>query len=187
MVEMPSPEMMRMLLDYDPEAGTLTWRERTTAMLPPSKAGAKRTMALHEWNARFAAKPALTTLHSQGYVCGSVNGYHCLAHRAAWVVFHGQWPNFIDHINGNKADNRIVNLRAVSRVENQRNLKLMRSNTSGVSGVGVSLNGSRWLARIWDGNKQVSLGVFDTFDEAVAARRAAESRLGYHPNHGRRK
>nr|WP_175479900.1 HNH endonuclease signature motif containing protein [Paracoccus homiensis] len=108
------------------------------------------------------------------------------AHRVAWAVIHGRWPNGeIDHINGDRSDNRLANLREVTKRENHRNMAIRSDNTSGVTGVYWAREKGKWAAYI-KADKMVALGRYDTFAEAVAARRAAEKVLGYHPNHGRR-
>jgi hypothetical protein len=107
------------------------------------------------------------------------------AHRVAWAIHFGEWPKFIDHINGDKTDNRIENLRAVSFVENTRNRKRPTNNSSGHAGIYWHTKERRWVARIGDGAGRKRLGSFLNLDDAVAARRKAEVDLGYHPNHGR--
>lgn len=122
---------------------------------------------------------ALDGLTRSGYRVGTVLGKQLLAHRVIWAIVHGAWPEQIDHINGVSDDNRLVNLRDVSAAENLRNKGRYKRNTSGVSGVMRIKAG--WGARIgrqW-------LGSFPDKDAAIAARRAAEARMGYHENHGR--
>jgi hypothetical protein len=99
-------------------------------------------------------------------------------------MVYGDEPQDIDHINGNRRDNRIANLRAVDRRENMRNARLRSNNTSGIVGVTFSRDRKKWVAQINDG-KVRSLGRFDKFEDAVEARKAAERRAGFHPNHGR--
>lgn len=96
---------------------------------------------------------------------------------------HGVDPDDIDHINGDPSDNRLENLRNVSHEVNGRNLARRKNNTSGVTG--VSRHGSKWVARICPSRRTIYIGIFDSFDDAVAARRAAEVKYGYHPNRGR--
>jgi hypothetical protein len=99
---------------------------------------------------------------------------------------HGAWPEGeVDHIDHDKSNNRISNLRVTTRTGNGRNASLFRTNTSGASGVEWYKMRQRWRAYISVNNRRVHLGYFDAFDEAVAARKTAEINLGYHPNHGR--
>lgn len=110
-------------------------------------------------------------------------------HRIIWAMHYGVWPTkFLDHINGDPTDNRIENLREVTNQENCKNARIGKNNTSGR--VGVSYYGhngwSKWHAYIRGNGKLISLGYFEDFDAAVAAREAAEIEHGYHPNHGRR-
>jgi len=100
-------------------------------------------------------------------------------------MVYGIDPEFIDHINGNRADNTIKNLRSVSQTENARNTKRKKHNTSGVSGVHWVKKDQRWLATIYHKGKRIGLGQYKSFDAAVAARKLGEQVYGYHKNHGR--
>jgi hypothetical protein len=103
-----------------------------------------------------------------------------LAHRLAWLMVNGDWPeNEIDHINGNKCDNSIKNLRHVSRLQNARNIKLRIDNSSGLSGLGLLPYGS-WRVRI--GTNHV--GCYKTKNEAIAARSKFLCDNGYTHRHG---
>ena len=176
--EIPTPETLRQLLRYEPESGKLFWRER------PEQAFAT-PRAARTWNGRYAGKPAFTANDGHGYYCGAVN-YRCFkAHRIAWAIYHGEWPPMhIDHLNGDRSDNRIENLRAVERVENQRNCKRHSTNTSGQMGVCWHARAGKWCAYIED-EKRIHLGLFERKADAIAARKAAEVRCLYHENHGR--
>lgn len=83
------------------------------------------------------------------------------------------WGLVIDHVNGNRLDNRKANLRICDRKENLRNMKRKKNNKSGQAGVS-ELSPGRWRARLMLNRKEIHLGVFDTFSEAKAARLAAE-------------
>lgn len=99
-------------------------------------------------------------------------------HRLVWIYHFGDIPKglMIDHIDHDRFNNRIANLRLVTNADNGRNRKLGKNNPNGV--LGVRLRNGKWHASI-------TLGTFDTKEEAVAIRRAAEKLVGFHPNHGR--
>ena len=178
--ELPSPELLRQLLRYEPDTGKLYWKERTPDMFDDGRC--------KSFNSQFANKEAFTFTGRDGYKHGNVlNQRPYLAHRVIWAIVHGKWPlNHIDHINGIRDDNRIVNLRDVSRGQNQRNLKLPTNNTSGVIGVSWANREKKWNAYITVDRRRRSLGYFTDFAEAVSARKEAEAKYDFHPNHGRR-
>ena len=121
---------------------------------------------------------------ASGYIGIMIDSKQHQAHRLAWLYVHGCFPEFdIDHINGNRSDNRIANIRAVNRLENMRNQKLRTTNKSGHSGVRFC-RGS-WHANISVNYKRIHLGCFATKDEAILVRKNAETEHGFHPNHGR--
>jgi len=99
---------------------------------------------------------------------------------------HDEWPqDEIDHINGIRTDNRLVNLRSVTHRENQKNIKRSTCNTSGRVGVRWEGHRSKWRSAIKVDGREKHLGSFDSFAEASAARKAAEIKYGFHKNHGR--
>lgn len=111
-----------------------------------------------------------------GYRVISFAGRTLYAHRLAWFYVHGVWPNQIDHINGVKTDNRIVNLRDVSDRVNKENKRVAQANsTSGL--LGAIKHGGRWRARIHSAGADYSLGLFDKPEEAHAAYVDAKRRL----------
>lgn len=121
-----------------------------------------------------------------GYLCGAVNGRTYRAHRLIWAIAHGSWPDkHIDHINGTKTDNRLLNLRVVTASQNLRNAKMPSTNASGAVGVTWYKAKSKWHASIYGDGGKVHLGYFEKFEDAVTARRIAEVEHGYHSNHGR--
>ena len=110
--------------------------------------------------------------------------YDFLAHRVAFLLATGRWPNATDHINGVRDDNRWGNLREVDHETNMRNVRLRKTNKTGVTGV-HRRGGGLFRAAIGSGEDRENLGSFDDFFQAVCARKSAEVRCGYHENHGR--
>jgi len=139
----------------------------------------------HKWNSRYAGKEAFTTGDGLGYKHGSIWNRKIKAHRVIWCLVYGEWPDGkIDHISGDRADNRISNLRVVDDIENARNMARRYDNNSGCTGVS-KFRCSQWRARIHVNGEDKFLGLFDSKDEAIAARQAAEKKYGHHINHGR--
>lgn len=166
-----TPELCRQLLRYEPETGKLYWLPREG----------------YPWfNTKHAGKLALTARERDGHLIGSIKNTIVKAHRVCWAIYYGEYPEqHIDHINGDPADNRICNLRVVDDAQNARNAKLNSRNRSGTSGVVYNARRDRWIVSIGGGRRKVHVGTFRNEMDAVAARKAAERRLGYHPNHGR--
>jgi hypothetical protein len=184
---LPSQKMLNAFLRYDDTSGKLFWRERQPSEFQ-SKAtgrGAKSSEAIATtWNKRFANQEAGSPFKN-GYLYLTIGGRKYLAHRLIWKMIDGTDAAEVDHITGDKLDNRLSNLRAVSHRDNGRNMKRSSRNTSGVTG--VAWNGARrkWCARIFVDGCTIYLGLFWSFDEAVAVRRAAEALHRFHANHGR--
>lgn len=154
------------LIDYEPTSGRLVWKRRHASAV----------------NADLSAG----YVNDKGYISVMVDGRNYPAHRLAWFAVHGRFPGgHIDHINGDRSDNRIANLRDVSPAENQKNTKLDRRNASGVSGVRFRADRGLWEASIRVGRKLIHLGRYRLLDAAIAARKDAERLHAFHPNHGR--
>lgn len=178
---LPSPNVIRQLLRYNPETGELFWKERPESFFPNHPQTAHHNA--NAWNAKFAGK--LTgTARSKGYRHITLLGFRMKAHRVAWCLYHGAWPTGqIDHINGSRGDNRIVNLRDVAGPDNQKNMKVRVDNTSG--NIGVYFSRGRWKAYINVNGNRVHLGSHKEKSAAVQARKQAERSFGFHKNHGR--
>ena len=173
-------ELLRTRLDYDPQTGVLTHKERSIG-------DAASPRQAKSWNTRFAGAEAFTATNFAGYKVGCVRGDRLMAHRVAWAIYHGRWPQGqIDHINGDPSDNRIENLREVSQAINCRNKRLRKDNASGIAGVHWLARINRWQVSIPNGSGgNVYVGVFKTLEEAASARENAVQDMGYGPLHGR--
>lgn len=173
------PKILRELLDYDPATGEFLWRVRGENQI-------SQLRIRSSWNTRYAGKPALTAKNSDGYLAGTIMSCGFLAHRVAWAYHYGEWPlGEIDHINGDRTDNRLQNLRVVTKLENARNQKRASNNSTGVTGVQWRRDSNKWRAVITVAGRHKNLGSFNKKSDAIAARRAAEREFGYHKNHGR--
>ena len=119
-------------------------------------------------------------LCGRGYLRIMVDGVHLRVHRLIWLWHHGYMPESgIDHINRDKLDNRIENLREVSQVCNLRNTGNSKNNTSGVKGVSWTRTGCKWSAELVSEGTRLRLGQYADFAEAVAHRLAAEQCLNW--------
>jgi hypothetical protein len=148
---------IREFIDYNPETGAMTW---------------KKVMS----NRTKAGSPCGANIDSKGYSRVCFDGKQYRAHRVAWAIFYGEEPvQQIDHINGNRTDNRIANLRIATNTENSRNCKISKNNTSGVTGVTYHGVANKWLAQITVNRKNVYLGIFANKEDAIKTRKHAES------------
>ena len=166
----PTPNRLNETLRYEPDLGKLFWLPRI-----------QRNGSVF----RLAGKEAFTAFTANGYKQGAVDGHNLYAHRVIVAMSIGEWPEAVDHINGDRADNRIINLRAVTSAENAKNRRLLDANTSGHVGVYRHSQVSKWVAYIHANGQCKSLGCFDNFADAVAARQRASEEYGFHANHGR--
>jgi hypothetical protein len=180
---LPSPRLLRRLIDYNSETGEMLWKERPAWMFRPNRYS--RKSSANYWNLQFAGKPALAA-NDRGYLVGEIFTQWQAAHRVAWAIYYGRWPNgHIDHINQQRNDNRISNLRDVTQAENSQNKRMHKNNKSGVIGVSWYPSTKKWAADIGINGKRTRLGYFASIEEAAAARKVAEHKYGFHPNHGK--
>ena len=153
----PSIDELRRIFTYDPETGALVWKQRDDV-------GAA-------WNARHAGQPAFRTVHSEGYLTGNIWRRKYYAHRVAFAMHHGRWPaGLIDHINGDRTDNRATNLREVGLSENAKNRRAGLKQ-SGHAGIWWIEGAQRWRVVHRHGGRRYNVGSFATLDEAIDAMR----------------
>jgi hypothetical protein len=174
---LPSPELLRKLLDYNPDTGILLWRERPASMF-------KSLNAAKGWNARFAGKEAFIFTNKDGYRIGGIHKRLFNAHRVIWAMQMGEWPkDEVDHINRKPSDNRWENLRAASRAQNTQNKTSHKNSSSKFLGVSWHPGKKKWCAEIVSHGTRTYLGSFTSEVEAAAAYdRAARERHGKFAN-----
>jgi hypothetical protein len=147
------------ILEYCRETGMFKWKVRVNSKVPSGATAG--------------------TPQNNGYILITINSKKYLAHRLAWFMEHGEFPNGqIDHINGNRIDNRIANLRVVTTSENQHNQRSPRGNNPYL-GVSVVKGTRYWQAHIAANGKQKNLGRFKTPEEARDA--YIEAKKIWHP------
>lgn len=154
-------------LAYDASTGAFTWLidKRRGSIKAGSAAGCRR---------------------ADGYVGITVCGRRHYAHRLAWEIERGPIPAGmeIDHIDHDPSNNRLANLRLVTKAENRRNRSADSRNTSGVNGVYWAEHANAWAAQIRFNRSGRHIGYFKSLSEAQAARKTSERELSFHPNHG---
>lgn len=147
-------ERLRECLSYEPETGVFT---RRASKYRSSRVGGVAG-ADNGW----------------GYVQINVGGRLHRAHRLAWLYVYGVWPcGHLDHINGDRADNRIANLRKATRSQNNANTPVRVNNKCGLKGVVYAKHAKRWRARLTVDRRQIHLGYFERAEDAQAAYAAA--------------
>lgn len=160
-------EKLKDILDYSPDTGLFIWKK---------------------WRSRLAKKGGVAGKVDRingGYLVIGICKRIYKAHRLAWFYAYGEWPNgYIDHINHDKLDNRICNLREASAKQNQQNLPVRSNNSSGATGVSFLKHMNKWRAYIHFEGKQILLGRFENIEDAIFARKKANKKYGYHENHG---
>ena len=155
---MITQERLKELVDYNPETGVFTSKVKRGNSIWPGK--------------------VLGSKDSYGYIQFMLEGRMYRAHRLAWLFMYNEEPEIIDHIDRNKSNNKISNLRPATKEENAQNVELIKTNKSGVRGVSWSSARECWTASIYVNGASEFLGEFDTLEEAAEARREAEKEFG---------
>jgi hypothetical protein len=142
-------EKIRQAISYDPDTGVMKWKIKTARTNIGSVAGTKG---------------------SHGYLCFSVFKRQYLVHRLAWMLHHNivlsKWE-FLDHIDRNKLNNKMENLRLATPKDNNGNVPILSTNTSGYRGVSWDKNKNAWACYLWNKNKKKHLGMFPTAEIAA--------------------
>ena len=165
-VALPSSEILHELLNYDPETGMFTWKTFRSNL---AKAG-----------------DIADNLMPDGYVSLCINNRQYRAHRIAYKMVHGHDPKGVmDHIDGNRANNKISNLRVASLSQNQWNSSRPQNNTSKLKGVTWKKDSKKWAAQIQVDGKKIWLGVYEDKNDAHQAyMKAAVEHFGEFANSG---
>ncbi len=166
---MLTQDQLKKVLHYCPETGVFTWLVSGRGMPGKGvKAGSIRSDK--------SGKP----------YCYVRTGYRTYsAHRLAFLYMTGEFPeNEVDHKDGNGCNNVWTNLRAVTRLENRKNLRKRPNNTSGTTGVHWYKQRGKWRSMIMSEGRKIHLGYFCSKEDAIAARKAADVLYGFHENHG---
>ncbi|HGF7373652.1 TPA: HNH endonuclease [Vibrio cholerae] len=141
---------------------------------------------IKKYNTLYKVGDTPLSVNKDGYLQLRINKKMYVQHRLAWLYMTGFFPDGdIDHINHDRLDNRFCNLRVVTKDENNRNMSMRHSNTSGVTGVSLHRATGSWCAEIKHKGKKVYLGLYKDINDAKLAREEAEVRYGYHENHGK--
>jgi HNH endonuclease len=146
-----SANALREILTYNPQSGFFV----------------RKTMV----GSRGAVGQIVGSLHHSGYLHVWIGKYQYLLHRLVWLWMTGDWPvEQIDHINGDKSDNRWSNLRAATHGQNKRNSRLSKNSTSGYVGVSYFRSNRRWYSYLTLNGKKVFVGFFKNAIDAAACR-----------------
>lgn len=159
---MITQERLKELFDFDPETGIFTNKTQRS------------------YNSKIGQK--VGTL-AQGYFKVVVDRKMYLLHRLAWLYVYGYLPPYIDHINRVSTDNRISNLRPVTKKQNVENQKLASTNKSGYRGVSWDKKRKKWFVSIQHNTKTIALGRFENIEDARDAYCKAAAKYHTHNNH----
>lgn len=118
-----------------------------------------------------------------GYLRTRILGKLYYNHHLVWFLHHGSWPSALDHINGDRADNRLENLRICNQQQNMHNARRRADSGTGVKGVNWRPTKNKYRARIVVNRKEISLGHYDTLEEAQRA--VEQARIKYHGDFAR--
>lgn len=169
-------DSIRELVEYEHTTGVFKWRHR-------SRKWFKNYGSFKAWNSKFPGSVA-GGFDGHGHREVRILGVSYRAHRLAWAYMTGRWPDGqIDHINGDRADNRFQNLRVVDNRQNGMNCGMNRLNTSGFKGVTWNKSRRKWQAGVTIYGQYKYIGLFECPKEAHDAYAVAASRAGFTDRH----
>ena len=140
---------LKYLLSYDKNTGYFTWKN-------------------HE-NVHRKTRGKIAGATSNGYIKIKINKVPYLAHRLAWFYCFNVWPSIIDHIDGDRSNNSILNLREATKSQNGANSTIRKDNKSGLKGVSYEEKRNKFVAAIRVNGKDYKLGRFVNSDDAAKA------------------
>ena len=156
---MITQEELKSQLNYDEVTGIFTWKIKNSN--------------------RIKIGDIAGSINNKGYTIITINKKHFVAHRLAWLYVYNYIPSKdIDHINGNRADNRINNLREATRSENSFNSKISKNNKSGLKGISWHKTAKKWEVCLRFNGVKKYLGIFDNIELAELV--ITEARAKYH-------
>lgn len=162
---MITQECLKSELDYDPITGYFT---RKVSKTPTVQIGQRAG-----------------SVNGNGYRQILIQGEYVQEHTLVWIYMYGNLPTYqIDHINHNKEDNSLLNLRDIPHSVNVKNKPKYKSNKSGITGVIWEKDREKWSAYITLNKSRIRLGSFESLEDAISVRKQANLDYGFHPNHG---
>lgn len=175
---LPTPEEIKQLFEYEPSTGRVIYKPRPLSWFVPTEDPSLRERTHNVWNRKHPGTPA-GIKDGGGYLTTALHGKRLALHRIAWAIVHGEWPEGdIDHINGDRADNRLANLRHVTRAENLRNRAKSSNNVSGIPGVTFYTKYQKWMAKFEYKGRTHFVGYFENKDDAASAIRQKRLEVG---------
>lgn len=163
---LPTLEYLHAILSYDEDTGLLKWRHTGRGRKLNLEAG------------------CITKGVNTDYMCICIDYIQYASHRIIWFMYYGEWPEGeIDHEDHNGLNNRICNLRDVEHAHNHQNRPITKFNPTGCMGVTWAKKDRCWRVRIKVKGREIHIGHFKVFEDAVKARKRAEEQYGFHENH----
>lgn len=170
-------KLIREIVCYNQDTGDVFWKKRDVRFF-------KNEHSYKSWNTRYSGKK-IWNIDGKGYNSVFIMDSQYRIHRLIWLYVFGEFPKVIDHINGNRLDNRLSNLRNVTQQINAMNMKRNNNNTSGVTGVYLNKRRGLWCAQMKLNGQTYHLGSSKNKEDAIMMRKEEEMRLGFHKGHGR--